>query len=156
MGTKFDRYRIDEGDRVDLSELPTRDDAAFDGDKDEANARLAELRDEIAVLQGKLYAEDRQRLLVVLQAMDTAGKDSTIRDVFKETSPNGVHTSAFGRPESSRNASTNGAYAAMSSSALESSTWITCTRRTERGSRRASAADSAGSMCLTSCRAASR
>ena len=33
MGTKFDRYRIDEGDRVDLSELPTRDDAAFDGDK---------------------------------------------------------------------------------------------------------------------------
>ncbi len=98
MGTKFDRYRVDEGDEVDLATLPTRDDAAFDGDKDEANARLDELRDEIAVLQDKLFAEDRQRLLVVLQAMDTAGKDSTIRDVFKETSPNGVHTAAFGRP----------------------------------------------------------
>ena len=98
MGTKFSRYRIEAGSKVDLDNLDPEDDAAFDGDKDEAYARLDEIRDDIAELQEKLFAQNENKLLVVLQAMDTAGKDSTIRDVFKETSPNGVHTFSFGRP----------------------------------------------------------
>lgn len=98
MGTKFERYRIDEGSKVDLDELDPDDDSAFGGDKDEADAELDRVRDDIAELQERLYAEGKHKVLVVLQAMDTAGKDSTIRDVFKETSPNGVHTFSFGRP----------------------------------------------------------
>ncbi|MCP3935988.1 MAG: polyphosphate kinase 2 family protein [Actinomycetia bacterium] len=98
MGTKFDRYRVREGDKVDLCEIDADDNSAFDGGKEAATAKLDEVRDDIAVLQERLYAEDKHKVLVVLQAMDTAGKDSTIRDVFKETSPNGVHTFAFGRP----------------------------------------------------------
>jgi len=98
MGTRFDRYRIAEGTKVDLSRIDTDDKSAFDGDKDEASALLDELRDEISALQEKLYAENKHRVLVVLQAMDTAGKDSTIRDVFKESNPQGVRVSSFGRP----------------------------------------------------------
>jgi len=100
VSKKLDIYRVKEGDKVSLSKLNTTDDALFDGDKDEATTKLDEIRDDIAELQGRLYAEGKQRLLVVLQAMDTAGKDSTIRDVFKETNPNGVHVVAFGRPSS--------------------------------------------------------
>ena len=98
MGNPFQRYRIDEGDHVDLGKIPTEDDSAFGGSKEEGKARLLELADRLAVLQEKLYAQDEHRLLVVLQAMDTAGKDSTIRDVFNETNPMGVQATPFRQP----------------------------------------------------------
>ena len=98
MGTTFERYRVKPGSSVDLDDYPTRDDAAYDGDKDAGYAKLDELRDEIAELQNRLYAEDKHKVLIVLQAMDTAGKDSTIRDVFKESNPQGVRIASFGRP----------------------------------------------------------
>ena len=69
MGTKFERYRVEEGDKVDLDALPTDDDAAYGGDRDEAYQRLDELRDEIAELQNRLYAEEKHKVLFVLQAM---------------------------------------------------------------------------------------
>ena len=49
-------------------------------------------------LQDRLYAEGKRALLVVLQGTDTAGKDGTIRHVFKETGPLGVSVTAFKRP----------------------------------------------------------
>jgi PPK2 family polyphosphate:nucleotide phosphotransferase len=68
------------------------------GDKRADKARVAELAREIDVLQDMLYADRRFRLLVLLQGMDTAGKDGTIRAVFKETSPLGVRTVAWKAP----------------------------------------------------------
>jgi PPK2 family polyphosphate:nucleotide phosphotransferase len=98
MKTKFERYRVKPGTRVDLGKVPTRDDAAFKSDKGEGQARLEALTYELAALQQRLHAEGRQKLLVILQAMDTAGKDSTVRDVFNRTNPMGVDTVAFGPP----------------------------------------------------------
>ena len=67
-------------------------------DKDDGKARVAELASEIDRLQDIFYADGRFALLVVLQGMDAAGKDGTIRAVFKETSPLGVRTVGWKAP----------------------------------------------------------
>lgn len=51
-------------------------------------------------LQRKLFGEDRHALLLVFQALDAAGKDSTIRAVLRGVNPAGVHVTPFGRPSS--------------------------------------------------------
>lgn len=59
---------------------------------------LKQLRKEIASLQYRLFAEDKQSLLLVFQAMDAAGKDSTIRAVLSGVNPAGCHVSSFKKP----------------------------------------------------------
>lgn len=73
-------------------------DETFGWDKDDAKKELAELVAEIDVLQLKLVAENKQSLLVVLQAIDAAGKDGTIRDVFGPLNAAGVHVTSFKAP----------------------------------------------------------
>jgi len=96
--TPFDCYQVEPGTKVSLARHPTRDDAAFHGTKEEGMARLADTCLDIADLQDRLFGESEQKLLVILQAMDAGGKDSTVRDVFKETNPMGVRAVAFGEP----------------------------------------------------------
>ena len=67
-------------------------------DRDEAEAYLAECAKAIDKLQDRLYAEGQRALLVVLQGIDTAGKDGTVRGVFNQCGPLGVRVTAFGRP----------------------------------------------------------
>lgn len=67
-------------------------------DKAACKARLAELVDEMAALQDVLYAHDHRSLLVVFQAMDAAGKDSTIRAVFSGVDPAGFMVTGFKSP----------------------------------------------------------
>ena len=92
----MDRYRIPPDTKVDL--------AAFDpggtgGLKEkEAEARLAALNGRLESLQELLYAEGKHKVLVVLQAMDTGGKDGVIRHVFEGVNPQGVKVASFGRP----------------------------------------------------------
>jgi PPK2 family polyphosphate:nucleotide phosphotransferase len=57
-----------------------------------------DLRDELIDLQERLYAEKKQSLLVVLQAMDTGGKDGVIRRVFSGVNPQGVRVAHFEKP----------------------------------------------------------
>lgn len=94
----MDIHRIKTGESVDLSKIDPREATGFDGSKkdslepfDEARARLAELQD-------VLYAQNKHRLLVVLQATDTGGKDGTIRHVFRDIDPIGVRMQAFKVP----------------------------------------------------------
>ena len=68
------------------------------GDKEADKLRVAELSTEIDALQDIFWAERRLGLLVLLQGTDTAGKDGTIRAVFKETSPLGVRTQGWKAP----------------------------------------------------------
>lgn len=68
------------------------------GDRDTDRATLAALALELDTLQNLFYADRRFKLLVVLQGLDTSGKDGTIRAVFAQTSPLGVHTHAWKAP----------------------------------------------------------
>ena len=64
----------------------------------EANQRLQENAKKINKLQDRLFAEGSRSLLIILQGMDSSGKDGTIRSVFGETGPLGVEVSAFRAP----------------------------------------------------------
>ena len=67
-------------------------------DRDEAEASLADDAKAIDALQDRLWAERTRALLVVLQGIDTSGKDGTIRGVFHACGPLGVAVTPFGRP----------------------------------------------------------
>jgi PPK2 family polyphosphate:nucleotide phosphotransferase len=93
-----DRYRIGPGTRVSLADHDPRDRSGFAGTKAEGKALLQRQSERLDELQEQLYADGSQRVLLVLQAMDTAGKDSTIRHVFGSVDPIGVRVAAFGKP----------------------------------------------------------
>lgn len=92
------RYRVPPGAVVDIAAHDPDSKEGFSGGKVEAKPVLRELNSRLAGLQTRLWAESRQRLLVVLQAMDTGGKDGTVRNVFKGVNPQGVRVVGFGRP----------------------------------------------------------
>lgn len=98
-----DWREIDAAVRVSPGETPVLTEAGAAGkallpSKDDAERMLAEDVAVINELQDRLFAEGRRALLVVLQGMDTSGKDGTIRGVFNATGPLGVAVSAFGKP----------------------------------------------------------
>ena len=68
--------------------------------KDEALAKLARLGPRMDELQNALYGEGQRAVLVVLQGLDTSGKDGTIRKVFSELNPQGLWLAAFKAPSS--------------------------------------------------------
>lgn len=83
---------------VALSKTPTTFD--IDADKDEIEASLTELSEKIAKIQEKMYAHNKYSVLVCLQGMDTSGKDSLIREVFKQFNVRGVVVHSFKTPNS--------------------------------------------------------
>jgi PPK2 family polyphosphate:nucleotide phosphotransferase len=68
--------------------------------KEGAKAEVENLHREIDELQERLYAERKQALLIVLQGMDTAGKDGLIKKVFEPVNPQGISISGFKAPTS--------------------------------------------------------
>lgn len=70
----------------------------FDGDESDADEACEKLRKELWKLQERLFAEEKHKVLVVLQAMDTGGKDGAIRKVFSGINPQGINVARFGRP----------------------------------------------------------
>ena len=93
-----DLLRVAPGTRPDLDAIDPRGTPGFDGDKAAAQARVKELRDELADFQERLWAEAGQSLLVVLQALDGGGKDGLIRKVVTAFNPQGTRVTAFGVP----------------------------------------------------------
>ena len=94
----MDRYRIQPGHAFKLSEWDANDQSEFKGDKKSAESQTADLVKELDRLQDLLYAEHQHKLLIVLQGMDTAGKDGTIRHVFSGVNPQGVRVASFKQP----------------------------------------------------------
>jgi PPK2 family polyphosphate:nucleotide phosphotransferase len=90
--------RVKPDSRVRLSKWDAADTDIIGKDKSDARERLDAYRERLETLQELLYAEGRHKLLVVLQAMDTAGKDSTIRHVFQGVDPLGVRVASFKAP----------------------------------------------------------
>ncbi len=73
-------------------------DSMLGWDKQDAVEDLAKVKQRIDVLQQRLFAEERRSVLLVLQAMDAAGKDGTIRNMLAGLNPAGFHIAAFGVP----------------------------------------------------------
>jgi len=92
----FDRFKITAGEVVDLTNYETE----FDGGlKDnDLKKRTKKIWQELSELQERLYAESKQSLLVVLQAMDAAGKDSTIAKLTSPLNAQGCHVHSFKKP----------------------------------------------------------
>ena len=92
-----ERYRVDDGTRFRLKSIDPDDRAGFESEEHAQDiltrgiARLAELQD-------MLYAQDRWALLIVIQAMDAAGKDSVIKHVLSGVNPQGCQVASFKAP----------------------------------------------------------
>ena len=94
----FERYRVPANKKkISLDDFDSRDKSCFP-DRDAAEAQAQEDIEAIAELQNRLYAEGKQALLIVLQATDTGGKDSTIRKVLGPINPQGVRVTSFKAP----------------------------------------------------------
>ena len=92
----FERYRVEPGAKFRLSRKDPDDKAGME--KEEGLKELEKIRDRLDPLQELLYAEHKHRVLIVLQGMDTSGKDGTIRKVFEGVNPEGVEVAHFGPP----------------------------------------------------------
>jgi PPK2 family polyphosphate:nucleotide phosphotransferase len=90
-------FRIDPSHKVDLDKIDPKDtDRA--GSSKAADTFLTVAIKEIDQLQDRLYAESQRSVLVILQGMDTSGKDGTVRSVFNATGPIGVTVKPFRKP----------------------------------------------------------
>ncbi len=94
----MDTYRVKPGDQVDLEKWDPNDKSMFQISKAEGKEYIRKLNKELEILQELLFAEGKHKLLIVLQAMDTGGKDGTIRHVFEGVNPQGVKVAAFKVP----------------------------------------------------------
>ncbi|HEV7669372.1 MAG TPA: polyphosphate kinase 2 family protein [Thermoanaerobaculia bacterium] len=92
------RYRLEPGRPVDLSRFDAGSTAGFKGGKEKVLPVFDQLNDRLEILQEKLWAEGARGVLVVLQGMDTSGKDGTIRHVFDGVNPLGVRVASFKAP----------------------------------------------------------
>ncbi len=95
----FEKYRYDSSRPFEISKCST-DETSLCADRKDAESKMAENNALIDELQAKLYAEKKEGVIFLFQAMDAAGKDGTIRAVLSCLSPHGVHEAAFKAPSS--------------------------------------------------------
>ena len=87
------------GSNIDLAKIKTRSTCGLPG-KQKTEVLTEKYTRRIGALQDLLYTDARRGLLVIMQGMDTAGKDGTIRHVFDHVNPAGVRVTSFGKPSS--------------------------------------------------------
>jgi PPK2 family polyphosphate:nucleotide phosphotransferase len=92
------RFRIDKPDKFPLSKHDAAECCGLSIDKGDAKAMLADSVKRLRDLQEKLYASGRWSVLIVVQAMDAAGKDSLIEHVMSGVNPQGVDVHSFKQP----------------------------------------------------------
>lgn len=98
-------HRVKPGEKLRLADIDANDAGPFEGKQDPKLAeRYARLQSDLNALQEKLYAEQKQSLLVVLQAMDTGGKDGVLRAVVGPLDSRGVHVVSFKAPSAEERA----------------------------------------------------
>jgi len=89
-------YRVAPGSKVDLSNWKTNENEGLN--KSLGREATKGLNDRLEAAQELLWAEDKNKVLLVLQATDTGGKDGTIRHVFDGVNPQGVRVASFKKP----------------------------------------------------------
>jgi PPK2 family polyphosphate:nucleotide phosphotransferase len=98
------QYRVSPGARVRIDRMDPEDTGEFkktDQGKEKAKAMTAQLIARLGDLQERLYANATQSMLVVLQGMDTSGKDGTIKSVMSGVNPQGCRVATFKVPSNS-------------------------------------------------------
>lgn len=98
MADPFRKFRLSRPGDVDLAAFDPAQRPFSVGDKAADRERLAQLSERLSALQDRFYAERTRKLLIVLQGMDTSGKDATIRSVFQIVDPLGVRAVSFREP----------------------------------------------------------
>jgi PPK2 family polyphosphate:nucleotide phosphotransferase len=92
------KYQIKNNDKFSIQDFNPNETSLWDKDKKAAKVELIDLRKKLINLQRTLYAQQKHKILIVLQAMDAGGKDGTIRSIFKGVNPQGVRVSSFKAP----------------------------------------------------------
>ena len=98
LGHVAKRFLIGKPDKFRLADHDPAECYGLTVDKKEAKAMLAEGIERLAELQQRLYANGRRSVLIVLQAMDAAGKDSIIKHVMSGINPQGCEVHSFKQP----------------------------------------------------------
>jgi PPK2 family polyphosphate:nucleotide phosphotransferase len=102
LAAELDRFispfRVDGSDKFHLKSHKTNEKGGLD--KQAAGEILDSNRKRLSDFQEKLYAQDRWSLLLILQGMDAAGKDSAIKAIFEGVNPQGCEVTAFKQPTS--------------------------------------------------------
>ena len=94
----YKKYLVPSKGKIKLSDFDPDDSSEFDGKKKQGQEALLKVNKDIEILQEQMFAEGKNRLIVLIQAMDTAGKDGVIRYVFERVNPSGVKVAAFKTP----------------------------------------------------------
>jgi len=89
-------FKIKPGKKFDIKKAPTK--LELGADKKEIEDELRKVRRKIAEIQTKIYAAGTPAVYIGIQGMDTAGKDSLIREVFKDINPSGLEVFDFKKP----------------------------------------------------------
>ena len=92
------KYRLTGKKNISLKDFDPDETSQYKDGKKKAKAELTKIVAEISDLQEKLYAEGKQKLLIIIQTTDTGGKDGTIRAIFSGVNPQGVKVASFKVP----------------------------------------------------------
>jgi PPK2 family polyphosphate:nucleotide phosphotransferase len=95
--SNYPRYRVEPGEPIKLADIDPNDTGSYPS-KDAVTEELKKYCERIQDLQARFYAEHKHALLIVLQAMDTGGKDGTISHVFEGVNPQGCQVWPFKVP----------------------------------------------------------
>jgi len=100
MSDLVKRWLVEPGIKVRLGDIDSasKDHAPGDGSKQAGQAATAELAEELAELQNRLWAEKERSVLLILQAMDAGGKDGTVKAVCGAVNPMGLRVHSFKAP----------------------------------------------------------
>jgi PPK2 family polyphosphate:nucleotide phosphotransferase len=98
MDLNLEQYRVKPGEHIQLAKIDPEGSSGFSGSKNEASDLTDQLTKNLDMLQERLYAAHQNGVLIVLQGMDTSGKDGTIEHVFEGVNPQGVRVASFKAP----------------------------------------------------------
>lgn len=98
MSLDIGQFRVKPDSKIKLKDFPTVIKKDVPDNKKEREELVRELSPQLDAYQDILYADKSQKVLIVLQGMDTSGKDGTIRSVFHDIDPLGVRSQAFKAP----------------------------------------------------------
>ncbi len=98
---EFAALRVEPGKQLSLADVPTAPPShPSESSLEELRLDTSRLSERLNKLQSRLHSSDKRGVLLVLQGMDTSGKDGAIRHVFSHVSPLGVRAEPFGAPSS--------------------------------------------------------